>query len=103
MEGKLAGLQSCCKKLEKLKGLCGMYGQELIGWKERLESSLKKVDEGLGVFMGLGLYVVDKVEGKGMVELRSGPKCLKNNKVDGMKLGLDRGPVIRPGQWTMEG
>lgn len=60
---------------------------------------MKEVDEGLGVFMGLGLSVVDKVEGKGMVELRSGPKRLKNNKVDGMKCGLDRGLVIGPGQW----
>lgn len=86
------------QKVGEVEGTLWHVWAELIGWNERLESSLKKVDEGLGVFMGLGLSVVDKVEGKRMVELRGGPKFLKNNKFDGMKRGRPSNQA-----WAMEG
>lgn len=65
---------------------------ELLGWKDRLDSMLKIVDEGLGLIMGLGH--VSNGNKEATEELkggRFGPKAFKVNK----GVGLDRGPFKR--------
>jgi len=56
---------------------------------------LKNVDEGLGLFMGLGLNLEDKEEGKRMGEQQNGLMGFN----DKLTHGPDRGPVNRHGLW----
>lgn len=99
LDGGMDGWPSVAlQKFREVEGSLWHVRVELIGWKERLCSLLKKVDGGLGLLMGLGPTLVDNEEVKAMMESRSGLKSFNVNKANGLAKGL----VNRPGQWRVK-
>ncbi|XP_040997848.1 uncharacterized protein LOC121243846 [Juglans microcarpa x Juglans regia] len=83
-------------KLQKLGEVEGSFWHvrvELLGWKERLDTLFKIVDDGLGLITGLDF--VSKEYNEVTIEKKRGLDGLKDSKANN-RVGPDRGPLKRP-------
>lgn len=80
------------QKLGEVEGSLWHVQAELQGWKERLDSLMKIVDDGLGLISGLG-FISRDMQRASVVQKGgwTGPTSSKPNKED----GPDRGPPMR--------